>query len=1311
MLELSLPFLASVVVTILLRRMDKSNVNLRKLKTLIERGQKELVEIAQRKKEELQDTGAQLDLMLINSQKHLTSLKEELETLRTSMSDVQESRSNLLQMDGELQSLEATTSTVKDQLKYINESLGKIDYHQKKIKNLQDYIKSVDKDAARMVKTFQESLDERFEEAARLMDTRFEKVSGESGEYQNKLRDELLERHSILANKVNENYRELETSLRESARGATSALEKEVHSRFSSLDELDHKMQEQEKTLKTGIPRLIEELKERFSQNLAGNNSELSEIKERFVQIEGEIHKKIELFYHELENKRSAQLAGFEQHVGEIREQIQGLDLDAVAKKDDIIRSVKEEALRIRSSTESFHDTYNSARENILEFVEAKESDLTDLAKKYENELQGMIGEMGDAAGVKKEELTELLHEEFASIQKKMHGIGDVVEEVEIRLDQKVKLADEMGRKLEESLQGSIDKAVEELNLQTRQSRDEIIESAHREFDQLHTKVISLQEYATLVETNIEEKIAFAEGKVESFNESLKENLERVIGEQTRKAGDEGERILGLIRNEFDRVQDKVTTLQEYASLVESNLGEQGEGHLSGIRELSSDFENTVRESIEKLAEVKEEQLETVQKEINSSLDTVAQKSQEIFRKSYENFVSETRDVQSEFDEMRDRMSELEESSSKRLEKITSEMSEMKETLTEEVDGYLKFLKNSAKEMSQYFDDEMSAKVQSAGNDIVHLEEELASLRERSTEELERKISPLYTKLGNVEKSLLDSQKHLVEQWESESARVMKQFSEKETLFNQTAEKWETQFENMTRDARESVHKGSLEIEKKRNDILTSFESEITEKITHIENLSRDWSEVNERTLSDVVSGFKIKIQEREDAAFERLNQLSARFTEIRNDIQERHESIVDTLHTEKRKLEEELSLVGQKQLELFSEESDARLDLTRENLEEMATGVRQKMEDGSGLIMEDFHELKESISKVMSEFRSEQNEMVQGIDREVRRTGDEVTEVREAFDGLKKEVNLLERAEKGAENIRKTITELEQKLQLAESKNADLGEIYRRVDELKEVRLKLDSELMMISQKREKVDKLEEQLQLILNIREEIEEKGDSLQLLREKLDEVLSVQTSVDDHKEKLNEVLEEFVEQHKLVENVIDTIARQSEGADQLKDKITELEEGLARAGGKSDVLRETLTGMEDRLLSFQKNESEIEEVRAKFLEIEDLIEDIERRKQQIETLRKRFEELRHSMNHSVQSIEQIEHDAESKVKQLTDLINAVDSEGISPKKSISAGDKKDIVVRLGKMGWSADEIATTINMDLSAIQTILSTAVDH
>ena len=142
-----------------------------------------------------------------------------------------------------------------------------------------------------------------------------------------------------------------------------------------------------------------------------------------------------------------------------------------------------------------------------------------------------------------------------------------------------------------------------------------------------------------------------------------------------------------------------------------------------------------------------------------------------------------------------------------------------------------------------------------------------------------------------------------------------------------------------------------------------------------------------------------------------------------------------------------------------------------------------------------------------------------------------------------------------------------------------------------------------------------------------------------------------------------------------------------------------------------LKDQIDTLQSQMLDLHKQETDIDEIRRRFLEIEDLIDDIDRRKKQIEILRQRFEDLRQSMNNSVQAIEKIEHDAESKMRKLTDFVSAVNvpenGNGSIQKALPGVGDKKQLVMTLGEMGWSPEEISERINLDLATIQTILQT----
>ena len=305
----------------------------------------------------------------------------------------------------------------------------------------------------------------------------------------------------------------------------------------------------------------------------------------------------------------------------------------------------------------------------------------------------------------------------------------------------------------------------------------------------------------------------------------------------------------------------------------------------------------------------------------------------------------------------------------------------------------------------------------------------------------------------------------------------------------------------------------------------------------------------------------------------------------------------------------------------------------------------------------------------------------------------------------------ILEKSDQQIESIREVSRALDMKLAEIESKNHSIEELFKQVELMKDMRIKLDSELTMLAQKREKVDKLEDQLQMILSLKDQIEEKASDLNKIQKHIDSVMNDFVTIDKQKNQLEAVIDEFNQKQELLANTIQTIQRQSDDATSLEDQLGTIANLVERLDGKTNNMRSDVESVQHQLISLQRHESEIKEIQGRFSQIEDLIEDIDRRKNQIDILRKRFEELRQSMSNSVLEIEKIEHDAEGKVKKLSEFINAVDMPQAPITKTMGVatgvGDKKQLVMTLGQMGWSAEEIADRINMDVSAIETILST----
>jgi DNA repair exonuclease SbcCD ATPase subunit len=1033
------------------------------------------------------------------------------------------------------------------------------------------------------------------------------------------------------------------------------------------------------------------------------------------------------------EKNKISEFIGFE--IEKIRNYVNKFQNDLSGKKDlfaeqsesfelkfqEMMENVKESISQSIDEIESYSEQHKS---NLSEYIHAEVIKISEQIETLDGQYQSHLHaieqktlEGSDVLNNRKELLDNYYNSQMEDLEKKTREQSDILSQKKEVLDNYYHLQIEELKKRTQDGSELLDKKIEVLNKQHRLQMEDLERKALEGADLLNQtkKGLDTQYHFHIeeLEKKTREGSELLDEKKEILEASIQYAIDTVFAENEQKK-------LEFIRSaetELENFQIKMKSIQSIYDENLKNIHDHSSAARNEVNNLISELNNTIENSMSRFEDLSAEEMETLQDQISQAINSVQQRAEEVFEQSYEQFASDVKEFRNEFTQVQEKLETLEYTSNEKYHELAGSISELKSHFSEELTGYIQQIKKSAADLSEMFDKDMNGKVLKITKEIESLEGDIAKLRTVSVEEIEDKISPLYTKLGNIETNLLESQKHLLSKWSDETSQVMKKIQEKEIVFAQSAEKWETQFQNMERTAKESVHKGYVELEKKRTDLLESFDSTMQTKISEIEKLSETWTEENEKTLNDLLATFKLKMQEKEDSAFEKMQQMSQRFTEIRKDVQTKHDSVIDLLQNEKSILEKEMKGLADKQLQLFNMEMDSRIEKNSDEMKTASEAMLNKIEKDIFNLRTEFIEMEESTRESITVFTQEKKDLFVKLDKETKQTAKEIMVVQEAFHKLKDEMKAIDRAEKSAEKVNKIVHLLESKLNQAEEKAADIQEVYRRVDELKEVRLKLDSELMMLAQKREKVDKLEDQLQLILNLRDEIEEKGENLEEVKNKIEDILRAQGSVDSYRVKLDGILEEFVSQHALIENVIESITAHQKTVEDVSGRVTTVASSIESIDEKTKNLKDQMISMEAKLEALKKHENEIEDVKAKFLEIEDLIADIENRKKQIETLRKRFEELRISMSDSVLNIEKIEHDAESKVRQLTDLINAseytekITSRGSDKSSSKSAGsDKRNMIQRLGQMGWSADEIAAKINMDVSSIETILSTY-DH
>ncbi len=1023
MVEMLIPFAGAVFVTLLLRRLDKSNVNLRKLRTLIDRGISDMEEISARKKEELNDATVKFDFIRIETDKYFSHIGAQLGSARESAENIEKTRQNLLGMDDELSRIEKNTASVKDQLKFIHESLGKIAQYEKKIKTLFKSVQNLDEDAAKSLQFFQESLQDQSRVIQSEMEEKISALSGELAGEKSRLSRELRSYQEELKKAIDQDFENLSKSLEEDSIRWTESVDDKIKSLGFSLDKLESRTRDMDDLLETRLPVKINEIKASIHENLQVEQDKLEDVQNKIEDMEKQLKSRSEAVIREFDQKRNSIFERLKEDASAIKTMVDQLDFETSSKKDKILREAREEISRVHEVIQNFEVVYSGQKENLHKDLRAMEKTFEETLEKYMEFFHKKMEE-------KKAEISEEKSKEMTSFR------------------------DEMGRILD--------------------------------------------------------------------------NMEMELQEKTLS---------------------------------------------------------------------------------------------------------------------------------------------------------------------------LSAQINETEGRII-------SLRETSENDFDRQISGFYQKLGDWEKNMENSRKHITDTWEEAFNRFSRDVVQIQNEIKYTMEQKSSDVETQIENIKGIIHKFSMETDKKYKTMINSFEETIQEKTASFEEFSSDWLEKTSIEMERMVDKFQDHLKQREDT-FERNTQdVAEKIQTFKNQLQEKEEKLKETLDSLKRNVQSQLG-------DILSSYSEEVKTIARQKTEEIKDSMAQEHEYTLNLLREESNSLLDQIQnnrrdavEFFKDFEKNQKNILESLYKETRSTSGELDDLKTLLEDLKSRNNLVDDSRKNVRYLEELLAAMDDKISQLAEKKVLIDQIFQGMDEIRDLNTKMDAEFRKMAQKREKIDQMDEQIRLVFQMQNEIEEKASFVADTRARLVEIESSREHLFEYRDKMDDMMEDFVSEQKIIEKVFSTIRTQEENMEKISVGIEEVNSFLQKLSGRSDSLKESIVKLEGNMAEFKSYEKEIRETKDKFMEIEDLIADIDERKSAILLLRKDFEDLHYSMQSSVLNIRQIENDAEVKVKQLSDFMNSVSPTASAGKTPKGVGDKKEIILRLSRGGWSPEEIADKIDINLQTIETILS-----
>ncbi len=981
--------------------------------------------------------------------------------------------------------------------------------------------------------------------------------------------------------------------------------------------------------------------------------------------------------------------------IGEKLEQAK-TDLVSVETTRQNLRVMDGELQSLDNTTRSVKDQLKFINESLdkIDQQQKKIKKLQDLVKQVDDEAANMIDGFQNALKDKSTEILSALEKKFESItQETLHIQSelrddllarhtDLKHEVEVSYEQLERDLKQSAQDLTQNIENRIQAQIQAVtDLQERIfSTEKNLEVTVPEMirDIKNDLLRDMQDQAQKLETL---KIALG-GTEDTLRKKLqvfREELDQQRGLLFTEIAGEAERIRSQIANldldalakkdeiiksartEAQKIQKNIDEFNDQYSRARDTLFQEASRREAELSNKLDEVEDLSRSIHSQLAQGRSRGLEEIQVELQKSLGEIKTASRELFSDIQEEISRETELLRDKLGSVQTEVTDIVQQTEERCENLEAKVADISQSTEKEFANYLKELKKTAeKSLNDY------------------------------REDLAEKERQFLQNITTLDKSLRDKIAEADRRFEGAQVRL----------------------EEIVKDTRNALHKNNLEVEKNRAELLREMDNELEDRLSHAKNFIDDAQEKSVNSFADALSKFRIRIEEKENEFSSKIELNVARFFDMKKNLEASQESLIENLQSEKRRLETEMRQSNDTQLKLFDKEVTDREVRHKQQLAAMTSDSVGDFREKVNELMNRLVEMKSETTTTFRDFQENQQEVYTAIVEETRSTGQEIRDLKEALQELKAEGLSVERSRQSAESMRTLIRELSQKIEQAESKNQTLTEVYQRVEELKEMRTRLETELLMLKEKRDKVDRLEESINFVLAMQNEIEGKSVQLKKLQTNLDEFSDHYAKLEEERRKADGLMQNLLDENRLIQKTIDKIEAQDKHIDSLNDGIAQLNAFFQRVEQRSHLLKDQLDTITEQMMSVHKSEQELQSLQARFMEIEDLMADIEKKKSQIIAFNKQFEELRKAMSSSVQQIERIEQNAETKVRQLSEFMRAIDDETenkVTLTKTLSpvgVGDKKGMVQQLSKYGWTSEEIAARVNLDIHTIETILS-----
>uniref|UniRef100_A0A4W2GL95 Golgin A4 n=1 Tax=Bos indicus x Bos taurus TaxID=30522 RepID=A0A4W2GL95_BOBOX len=999
------------------------------MRIALEKSQSEYLKITQEKDQQeslaLEELELQKKAILTESENKLRDLKQEAETYRTRILELESSLEKSLQ-ENKNQSEDLTSHLEAEKNKHNKEITIMVEKHKTELESLQHQQDNIWTEKLQVLKqqhqTEMEELREKYEQEKETLvkdretlfqahieemnektlekldvkQTELESLSSELSEVL-KTRDKLEEELSVLKDQADRVKQELEAKLDEQKNHHQQQVD-------NIIKEQEISIQRTEKALKDEINQLGLLLKEK-DRHLKEHQARVESLEADIKRSEGELQQastKLELFQ-SLQNTTHEQAKVHEEQLAQLQQQLLDLETERIlltkqvaeveAQKKDVCAELDAHKIQVQDLLQKLEKQNREMEEKVKSLTQLSESQLKDNNTEQEQrkqllmEKENVILQMREAQSKEteilkqklsaKEDSIRVLQEEyeakFKNQEKKMEKIKQKAKEMQEIL--KKKLLDQ-----EAKLKKELENTALELSQKEKQFNAKILEMAQ-------ANSAGINDAVSRLETNQKEQI-------ESLTEAHRRELDDFIAVWERKLSQQAEELQEKHDIQLQEKEQEVAELKQKMLLFgcekeEMNkemawLKEEGARQDTALKELQGQLKQNaaLMDSLTQNEAKLKAELEKLEVDLNGSLkeniflqEQVAELKvlAEKDRLKVLEFTEKLKTTDEEFQSLKS----SHDSSKKSLEDKSLEFKKLSEELAVQLDIYSKKTEALLQAKTSELIDISSSKISAILSRISHCQQHTAKVKEAllsktcQVSELEAQLRQL-TEEQNILNSSFQHAAHQLEEKESQiqsmKADIEGLVTEKEALQKeggnqqQAASEKESCITQLKKELSENIN------------AVTMMKEELKEKKAEISSLSKQLADLNAQLQNS------ISLAEKEAA----ISSLSKRHDEAQQELLDQVRDLslkVETLSKEKTSALEQADHLSIKFSE-WKKKAQSRFTQYQNTSKELQVQLELKTKETSEkeeqltLLKEDLDQQKKRFEYLKSEMEDKKSEM-----------------------------------------------------------------------------------------------------------------------------------------------------------------------------------------------------------------------------------------------------------------------------------------------------------------------------------------------